>query len=510
MVQINKWGEPLPHTLKQQVVFEVHHQLLSAQNETVGGRRCIRFQRPWNPLLRDLAAWLSRNMGVPAGEGTRVSRGWWASRSREIGFCLPSSSSTPMRPTTPPTLLFSGGEGDKEAGLSLPWPRSFPGVPRRAIFSGSCPLYLTPGREGCGSRGDAARREASGFPRIVRDGGRGEGTRPSRFPSAEPPGGRIRGRRGPAGEQWKAFFPRPEGSPQRGGGNPRRRVPGPGWSLQRRKFPGTAACVTAGLGPRGGLAGAGGDPGAGRWAALAAAGPAARGAALEASPTAPGRRRGGGLRGPGVSCVPARSPRRGRGGRRRRGRGCSAPDATSHEQRPWGRPCCRWQLLSRIGRQILVPQHLPQPAPSRLEVRAGTAEGWRGAARRGPRARSSRCAGAWTRPASPASLPPPGFRAGGVWSPAHRVIGPWSHMLLGLRDPPVPTPPTQASGRGSPAWRQAQRGRSRFCGLGGGGEDKMGPAPGAVVVLYYLTHLWDPRACPFWSALPLLPPSSWS
>lgn len=261
----------------------------------------------------------------------------------------------------------------------------------------------------------------------------------------------------------RLFFPRPEGSPQPGAATLAGGCPAGGSLYKGRKFPGTAACVTAGLGPRGGLSGGSGDPGAGRWAALAAAGPAARGAALEAAPTAPGRRRGGGLRGPGVSCVPARSPRRGRGGRRRRGRGRSAPGATSHEQRPHGRPCCRWQLLSRIGRQILVIQHPPQPAPSRLEVRAGTAEGWRGAARRGPQARSARCAGARTRPASLASLPPPGFRAGAVWSPAHCVIGPCSHTLLGLRDPPVPTPPTQASGRGSPAWRQAQRGPGRFC-----------------------------------------------
>lgn len=36
----------------------------------------------------------------------------------------------------------------------------------------------------------------------------------------------------------------------------------------------------------------GGDPGAGRWAALAAAGPAARGAALEAAPSAAGEAEG--------------------------------------------------------------------------------------------------------------------------------------------------------------------------------------------------------------------------
>lgn len=39
-------------------------------------------------------------------------------------------------------------------------------------------------------------------------------------------------------------------------------------------------------------AGGGGDPGAGRWAALAAAGPAERGAALEAAPSAAGEAEG--------------------------------------------------------------------------------------------------------------------------------------------------------------------------------------------------------------------------
>lgn len=41
-----------------------------------------------------------------------------------------------------------------------------------------------------------------------------------------------------------------------------------------------------------GRAGGGGDPGAGRWAALAAAGSAARGAALEAAPSAAGEAEG--------------------------------------------------------------------------------------------------------------------------------------------------------------------------------------------------------------------------
>lgn len=76
------------------------------------------------------------------------------------------------------------------------------------------------------------------------------------------------------------------------GGSPGRPVPGVGWSRQGRKFPGTAACVTAGLGPPSGLAGGGGGPESGRWGALAAAGPAERGAALEAARCAAGEAEG--------------------------------------------------------------------------------------------------------------------------------------------------------------------------------------------------------------------------
>lgn len=112
--------------------------------------------------------------------------------------------------------------------------------------------------------------------------------------------------------------------PPAAGGSPRWLVPGAGWSLQGRKFPGSAACVTAGLAPRSRLGG--------RWRpqgrALGGAGcrwpSCARGGAGGGSVR--GRGGGGeeGLRGWGVSCVPAGSPRRERGGGRLRGRGCSA------------------------------------------------------------------------------------------------------------------------------------------------------------------------------------------
>lgn len=90
----------------------------------------------------------------------------------------------------------------------------------------------------------------------------------------------------------------------------------------------------------------------------------------------------------------------------------------------------------------------------------------------------------------------PGFSrlSGGLSVVAYPVCGPWSHSLLGLRDPPTLTPPTLASGRGSAAWRQAQRGRGRFCGLGGGGnKEKTGPPPGAFVVLYCLKKSLRPQ-----------------
>lgn len=87
-----------------------------------------------------------------------------------------------------------------------------------------------------------------GFPRPVRAGG---GSRRSPLPRQRPPGGRLEGRSGPAGERGRVRVPPTEGSLRRpAAASPT--SPGAGWSLQGRKFPGTAACVTAGLGPRGG------------------------------------------------------------------------------------------------------------------------------------------------------------------------------------------------------------------------------------------------------------------
>lgn len=194
----------------------------------------------------------------------------------------------------------------------------------------------------------------------------------------------------------------------------------------------------------------------------------------------PGRRRGGGLRGWGVSCVPARSPRRGLGGRRLRGRSRSAPSATSHEQRPRERPRCRWPPLSPAGGRLAAPQHPLQTAPSRLEVRAGTAEGWDGEGRPAEDRRLSPLGALGPRLAPPRSRPclsPALGRADCSLLPSVWSLEPYA---AGARGPanPFPTLPhaSPSVGRETPAWRQAQRGR--FCGLGGmgpGDQEKTGP-----------------------------------
>ena len=219
------------------------------------------------------------------------------------------------------------------------------------------------------------RAPSAGKPRVFRALlGMGEGISPSRFPRHWPPGGRLRGRSGPAGKRREIFFRVLKEVPLAAG-------PGLGWSPRGRKFLGPVACVTAGW-----------DRGADQWGGAATPGPGAGRRWLPLAPLLAGRRwrrlhprprrrRGGGLRGWGVSCIPARSPRRGRGGRRRRGRSRSARSATSHEQRPRERPRCRWPPLSPAGGRLAAPQHPSQPALSRPEVRAGTAEGWDGEGR---------------------------------------------------------------------------------------------------------------------------------
>ena len=160
--------------------------------------------------------------------------------------------------------------------------------------------------------------------------------------------------------------------------------------------------------------------------------------------------------------------------------------ATSHEQPPGGRSRSRWPPLSPAGRRLAAPQHRSQPAPSRPEVRAGTAEGWdgmrwRGTARRGSPARSSRCAGATTRPASFASLPSPGSRAGGLWAPARRVVpGAIRCRGSGTRQPvPHPSRASPASGeRPQPGAKRGAAGSADLGGWGWGTWRKRGHAGG--------------------------------
>lgn len=85
-------------------------------------------------------------------------------------------------------------------------------------------------------------------------------------------------------------------------------------------------------------------------------------------------------------------------------------------------------------------------------------------------------------------------RRAGVWSPEPSA--------------PRPAHAGPSVGRGTPAWRRAQRGR--FCGRGGRGDGAGGPRdggapPGATGALSCLEAPRDPGACRLWSALPLAP-----
>lgn len=146
----------------------------------------------------------------------------------------------------------------------------------------------------------------------------------------------------------------------------------------------------------------------------------------------PGRHRGGGtgLRSWGVSCVPARSPRRGRGPRHCRGRGRSTLGATSHEQRPRG----RWPPLSPIRTQLAEPQHPLLPTPSPPEVRTGDSQrDGEGRPTHGHSTQSSRRAPARMRP--PRLIRVPG--SSGLWD-RHNVV---ACPACGPGSPPIPTPP---------------------------------------------------------------------
>lgn len=134
-----------------------------------------------------------------------------------------------------------------------------------------------------------ARPPSAGKPRF-RDG---EGSGPGPFLRHWPPGGRCRGRSGSTGKRREIFLGALKEvlggrrlSAAVLGGRPGHGVVSAGGSSRARR-PASQRAGTAE--PTGGRRG---DPGAGRWAALAAAGPAARGAALEAAPSAAGEAEG--------------------------------------------------------------------------------------------------------------------------------------------------------------------------------------------------------------------------
>lgn len=189
--------------------------------------------------------------------------------------------------------------------------------------------------------------------------------------------------------------------------------------------------------------------------------------------------------------------------------------ATSHEQPPGGRPRCRWPPLSPGGRRLAAPQHRSPPAPSRPEVRAGTAEGWDGMRWREGRPAEDRRLGPLgvleprlAPPRSRPCLPPALGRADcgllpGVWS--------LEPSAAGARGPANPYPTHSAAaqrrGRDPSLAPSAARQVLRTWGDGAGGPGENGATQGEVVVLFNLKPPLDLRVFTYWSALPLPPPS---
>lgn len=325
---------------------------------------------------------------------------------------------------------------------------------------------------------DAARTEATRFLALL--GMRLGGWGCSWFPLQCRPGGRFRAAQSSSGGE--ACFPGAKRRAQQPAAAQARPPRAPGGLCRGGSSRAPLPASQRGWHRCGGSAG-GSDPGAGRWAALAAAGRAVRGAVLEAAPLAAGEAPGGGtgLRSWGVSCVPARSPRRGRGPRRCRGRGRSTVGATSHEQRPRG----RWPPLSPIRTQLAEPRHPLLSTPSLPEVRAGDSRrDGEGRPTHGHSTQSSRRAPARMRPPRLIRVP----ASSGLWD-RHNVV---ACPACGPGSPPIPTPPNPKGFwgpcQGPPAWRLAQLDRTRFWGLGEGrtrrkrgrGRDGLGESPFSI------------------------------
>lgn len=233
----------------------------------------------------------------------------WALWSRKTGFLslFSVSLSVPHHPLPP--FCSSVREQDSEEGLSPSSP-VFPRVPEGLFLVVAAPLQLTRG-----GAATAARPPSAGKPR-VRDGEGGPGP----FLRHWPPGWAFRGRAKPPASGGRSSRALKKPSAAVPGGRP-----GRGWSPRGRRSRARRPASQPGAGTAGPAGRRRGDP---RGRALGGAGCRRPGRSRGGAGGGSVRGRGGGgggLRGWGVSCVPARSPRRGLGGRRRlHGRGRSA------------------------------------------------------------------------------------------------------------------------------------------------------------------------------------------
>lgn len=227
----------------------------------------IQFQPPWNlprrpqePGCHGPGPWgllLDNRLGC---QGT----GSWALPPAKL-LCAFVLGLRPCVPPAPgPLLSFSGGRRTGRRHYLHPDPGPSEEFPEGLFLVVAARRSLTRGRS-CGRGADAGRREAAGFPRLVR-----AGQVPAR--RAPGPGGQV------GGSEARGAGPGRAGSAASAS---RRKAPAAGGARGGLRGGGRSRAGGglrhSGLGPRSGRAG--GDPGAGRWAALAAACRAARGGA---------------------------------------------------------------------------------------------------------------------------------------------------------------------------------------------------------------------------------------
>lgn len=215
-------------------------------------------------------------MGTPASgtPGLRLRVLW----TLGLFFLLCPSQRIP-----PPSLPTSSTFGSPGKGYLHSDP---PAVPGRAIFSNGHSHQLS-SRRSCGVGVDAARTEATRFLALL--GMRMGGWGCSWFPLQCPPGRRFRAAHSSSGRE--ACFPGAKRRAQQPAAAQARPPRAPGGLCRGGSSRAPLPASQRGWHRSGGSAG-GSDPGAGRWAALAAAGQAVRGAALEAAPLAAGEASG--------------------------------------------------------------------------------------------------------------------------------------------------------------------------------------------------------------------------